>query len=297
MQGNTPAPAPTMAQGNNGNPTSNSSGGGIARLAMIIGGVLLVLLLGLGIGWYVFRRALLPQANIKLRPSGARPWSRTRVPDSEELGGLVGPNLGTVLANANAPVMVDVSNQQNGFAPQNYSYLNNGSDGSAPASFGILQEMGGNGYGSPTGNGYGAPVPAFGGFSDGFVPPSPQSFLQSDASMIPPGSGAFPIVNENNGFAPNSNAFNAMYGLPGDLFSATPVNGAAGEPANLKNGNGFGGPQGQPGANLAPGAQNLHGSYPSEVLRQYHQNDQALPTQQPFPSEQRGGPPSQDWIN
>lgn len=49
----------------------------------------LILLIGLGIGSFALRHTLSPVKETKLPPSGARPWSRTRVPGPASLGGLV----------------------------------------------------------------------------------------------------------------------------------------------------------------------------------------------------------------
>jgi hypothetical protein len=56
-------------------------------MVVIVAIAFLGLLLCLGIGMFVFRRMLLPQTNVKLPPSGARPWSRTRVPNPDSLEG------------------------------------------------------------------------------------------------------------------------------------------------------------------------------------------------------------------
>ncbi len=49
----------------------------------------LLLLIGLGIGSFALRRTLLPARETKLPPSGARPWSRIRIPNPASLGGHV----------------------------------------------------------------------------------------------------------------------------------------------------------------------------------------------------------------
>ncbi len=193
----TSATAPVSTNGNSGSSTPGLWGG-VMRLAAVIGGVFLVLLFALGIGWYVFRRTLMPQQNTKLPPSGARPWSRTRVPNPDSLGGANS----VALAGANGAMMYGAPNQNNGFVPQNNGYIqefgviNNGPNG--PAGFGPPQGMNGyagqmgNGpasFNSPQGmNGYGTPAAGF----DGFILPSPQIFSRGDASMISSWQRGFP---------------------------------------------------------------------------------------------------------
>lgn len=55
------------------------------HFVVIAGIIFFILLLGLEIGWLVVRRALLPPVSGKLPPSGARPWSRFRVPNPNSL--------------------------------------------------------------------------------------------------------------------------------------------------------------------------------------------------------------------
>jgi hypothetical protein len=86
------------------------------RMAVSIGSVLLVLLLVLGIGWYVFRRRLMPQPNGKLLPSGARPGARMGDPDPDNLGGLAGANP-PALADSSTAMMYSAPNQNSGFVP------------------------------------------------------------------------------------------------------------------------------------------------------------------------------------
>jgi hypothetical protein len=54
-------------------------------MAIISGSVILVLLLSMWLGWLFIRRTLLPPVPAKLPPSGARPWSRFRVPNPNSL--------------------------------------------------------------------------------------------------------------------------------------------------------------------------------------------------------------------
>ena len=56
-------------------------------LPVIIAVTFFLLLFALGAGLLLFRRMLLPQITVKLPPSGARPWSRFRVPNPWSLVG------------------------------------------------------------------------------------------------------------------------------------------------------------------------------------------------------------------
>jgi hypothetical protein len=197
-----------------------------------------------GIGWYAFRRILLPQTQVKLPPSGARPWSRTRTLSPESLVGdvgLVGNVVQTQMDAFPAPGIVN-----NGFAPSqpDPSFIppNNAFGGNIPVTGALQNNLGAHtqsleplygGMSAPAdfrqqglpGNGqypqsFPTPSNGFAGLSDGFIPPSPQIFAQNEPSMIPPGSGTLPIVN-NRGFAPASSDFNAMYGLPDDPFGSS----------------------------------------------------------------------------
>ncbi len=252
---------PVISNPSTSGPGNRSTGGGGQPVALIVGGVFLVLLLGLGIGWFFFRRMLLPQSasNPNLPPSGARPWSRTRVPNPDSMSGVASGQLAL-----------------NG-APGNF-----GPGGPAPA----MNPMNGGG-----------PVPAgFGGFSDGFIPPSPQIFPQAENSMIPPGSGAFPVIANANGFAPASPAFNAMYGLPDDPFAGS-QGGTPGWMANLEQNGRPGGPATPPnGSNFAPNTVDLNDPYLNEVIRQYSQKGQSVQTEQPpsgAPQQMSPTPPPQ----
>ena len=71
----------------------------------------IVILLGLGIGWLVLRRALVPQAQTKLPPSGARPWSRTHVPGPDSLAGntVMAGNVGGFILLPKNPPLSDTS--------------------------------------------------------------------------------------------------------------------------------------------------------------------------------------------
>jgi hypothetical protein len=146
-------------------------------VALIVGSVFLLLLVGLGAGWMYFRRMLMPQGapNPNLPPSGAGPWSRDRMSNPNSMGGF--------------------ANMQGG---QDF--------------------MNGNGYG-------------------GFNP-------QGDPGMLPPGSGAFPGMAGANGFAPSSQDFNAMYGMPGGDPFSPPQGGPPGYGGPPPNGGNFpaGGP-------------------------------------------------------
>ena len=171
---------------------------------------------------------------------------------------------------------------------QSFDQMNNGyGAGYAP--------QGMNGYGQVP-NGYGTPAAGFGGFSDSFVPPSPQVFPRSDGSMIPASTGALPVLGNGNGYAPNSNAFNAMYGMSDDPFAAS-QGGNPGWLDSLGGGqnNGFGGQQRPTPNNLAPSEPDTNDPYLAEVIRQYSQKSQPVhpPQQQP---EQRQGFQDNDWL-
>lgn len=284
------------------------------HVMLIVAGVSLLLVIGLGTGWFFFRRMLLPQANAKLPPSGARPWSRNRAPNPDSsLNGI--SNLNMDLFNKNVAQARNASGNHyapgpngfeqvgNGFAPATNGFAPNVSPnhGFAPTMQGY--DAGYPGFSAPMPNGYApqgvngyaaAPANGFGGFSDGFIPPSPQIFPQSEASMIPPGSGAFPVVSNNNGFAPASSAFSAMYGLPGDPFSAS----QAGPPGWLENlGNNTGpGQETPPPAGFAPGPAELSDPSLAEVIRQYSQKGRAIRPRQPSPPETRPGFQNPDWL-
>lgn len=304
----------------------------------IVGGVFLVLLLGLGIGWFVFRRMLLPQSDAKLPPSGAHPWSRTRVPYPDNAGGVAGMQM--ALANANggsisngfAPGSSAFAQANNGFGPQGnphtqglasspnspsmqgfapapdgYGPPNNpGMQGFAPSpnGFGPPNDPGTHGFvpvNTPPPAGFGPPVMHGGSFSDGFIPPSPQIFPQGDSSMIPPGSGAFPAITSANGFAPASQAFNAMYGLPDDPFASSQA-GSPGWMANLNSNRSLAGSPPSTGVNFSTGEPDLNDPYLAEVIRQYSQKGQSVRPPQPQQAPQipqrepRNGYQDSGWL-
>ncbi len=283
-------------------------------MMLIIAGVSLLLLLGLGTGWFFFRRMLLPQADTRLPPSGARPWSRTRVPNPDSsMNGITNLNMDQFNKNA-AQAYSAPGNQytpgSNGFEQSGNGFATpaNGYAPNMPPNNGYAPNMPGygganpgfpapapNGYAPQGMNGYASPANGFGAFSDGFIPPSPQVFPQSEASMIPPGSGVFPAVNNNSGFAPASSAFTAMYGLPGDPFSAS----QAGSPSwleNLGNGSGPGQETPPPAAGFAPGPAELSDPYLADVIRQYSQKSKAVQPQPPPQPEMRTGFQNPDWL-
>lgn len=284
--GITPTSTPVATGGNtHTTPPAQAKGGDTTRVAVIVGGVFLVLLFSLAIGWFFFRRMLLPQSDSRLPPSGARPWSRTRAPNPDSLGGLASVNVAMAQAGANGsagnglgpgPVPNSLAQPSAPAGPRNSPNgpaMNNGMNMQPPAGF-VPQGMNGNGPG---------------GFSDGFIPPSPQIFPQSEGSMIPPGSGAFPVITSNNGFAPASQAFNAMYGLPDDPFSASKA-GAPGWIENLGNPNGNGQPRPQApgGPAFSSSIVDLNDPHLDEVIRQYSKKSEAMPPEQPqAPQEQR----------
>ena len=181
----------------------------------------------------------------------------------------------------------------NGYAQQGYEQINSGYE---QANNGYMQQDGGyatqdmNGYAAPQGYGFGTPAGGFAGFSDSFIPPSPQLFSQSEISMIPPGTGALPRLNDNHGFAPSSNAFNAMYGLPDDPFASSQPDGSPGWLDNLDNGSGFRGPQLPAMSDFVTGAPDLNDPYLADLIRQYSQKGEAVrpPQQTPQPEQQNG---------
>jgi hypothetical protein len=273
--GSTPGTNPTSSSGpatsggNGGNQAQSQpdNGKSFNQTTMIVGLALLGLLFLGGIGWFIFQRMLLPKTEVKLPPSGARPWSRTRNPISVDNPNIhVGAGRNTVQPNVNAfpaPGMFN-NGQQPGpaFATQN----GNGGFGiNAPATGALNNGFGPNtqgfqpttgGLNSPPSGGF-APQGMNGPFSypQGFPTTSGNSFggfasQQNEASMIPPGSGAFPVIN-NGGFAPASSAFNAMYGLPNDPLSNDPGwldnLGNSGPPQQGNPGRGFSGPLQQQG--------------------------------------------------
>ncbi len=285
--GSTPGATPVITTPGSHSASSTTSASGNSRVVLLVGGVFLVLLVGLGIGWFFFRRMLLPASatSPNLPPSGARPWSRTRVPNPDSLNGVI---------DSQATLNVGASNFGPGGPGPNMlpePPMNNGYNGPDPAGFGGIAGLNGAG---------------FGGFSDGFIPPSPQIFPQNENSMIPPGSGAFPLITNANGFAPASPAFNAMYGLPDDPFAGS-QSGGPGWMANLGDNNGFNGPpaSGQNGGNFAPGQVDLNDPYLAEVIRQYSQKSQTVQPQQMSPSppaspipqrEPRPGLQDSNWL-
>src|SRR5258706_6698829 len=73
---------PPKTQGSSGNQTEN---GGFLRIAVISGIVVLILFFSLLLGWFFVRHALSPPTGGRLSPSGARSWSRFRVPNPTSL--------------------------------------------------------------------------------------------------------------------------------------------------------------------------------------------------------------------
>lgn len=328
------------------------------RMGMIIGGVFLVLLLSLGIGWLVFRRVLTPQiASANLPPSGARPWSRTRVPSPDSKGGIPVPDLNMEQFNMNAALAFNAANagsmpannsleqldagymqrnsgylpvpnsfesmgneymqRNSGYLPvpsgfeqamNNYMPQNNGFEpnmqgfNSVPNDFPPLipgsfapQGMQGYGYDAQQTGDFRALANGFASFSDSFVPPTPQIFQQNNAGLIPPGSGVLPVPeNPVSGFAPASNAFNAMYGLSDDSFASSQP-GAPNWLDNLTGGNNFSDPQSPPISDFITGEPDLNDPYLAELIRQYSQKSQAVQPQQQQP-EQRPGNPNSQWL-
>jgi hypothetical protein len=326
---------------------------------MIASLVLLGLVLCALLSWFVFRRILMPKSEVKLPPSGARPWSRSRGPNYEIMGTPL-----QQMPPTGAPLL-DPTNQPNpGFAmhsntasgglnyqgapasPRSFGSGNLGSGnlgsgnlGSGNLGFGPVQQgfapmgqgfgPGPQGFGGPMQNvgpagqhlgpdthGFGPntqpfernfPVTGpFNGFSDNFIPPSPQIFPQTgDPGMMQPG------------FTPASSAFNAMYGLPEDPFSfpqnnrpgwmdglsgSQPVNGHPAQSFSgpLPQGNtaqGFAGPPPQtPTRQLEHGEVDLNDPQLAEIIRQYSKKSQALPPPQPPQPGQSVPNPNSSWL-
>lgn len=91
--------------------------------------VLVGLVLALGAGWLLFRHVLMPPTETKLKPSGARPWSRTRVPNPASQPGL-----------AYAPASASPSGSNNAYAASATGTTSNWSD-LAPASYGSAPDF------------------------------------------------------------------------------------------------------------------------------------------------------------
>lgn len=272
---------------NNGTSTPTKTGGGGANVMLVVFGTLL-LLFCLGLGWWMFRRMLLPQAEVKLPPSGARPWSRTRAPNPDSLSGVRAANANMKQFNQNAALAFNASANMNNAVSQH--------NGVAPNMQGQGFEVPQQSFPGPASNGQAALNNGHPGFSDGFIPPTPQIFPQSEASMIPNGSGAFPVINNTNGFAPASSAFNAMYGLPGDPFSSSQTSAApwldtAGNGNGNGNGNGAGAPRSSSSTSFAPVGPDPNSPQVAEVMRKYSQKGQ--PAQPP----QKGNGPQAGFQN
>ena len=103
--------------------------GGFSRVVVIAAITFLGLLLCLGLGMFVFRRMLLPRTNVKLPPSGARPWSRTRVPNPDSLGG--NNDAESTQTTRNATLAFSAANNGFGPGPNGFEQSTNGY---APAS-------------------------------------------------------------------------------------------------------------------------------------------------------------------
>jgi hypothetical protein len=107
-----PTSVPAAVGGNSGSqPPDQGAGGSLFPLIGLGMLIPLVILLGLGIGWLILRRAFLPQARTKLPPSGARPWSRTHVPSPDSLAGntVMTGNVGGFIPLPKNPPLSDAS--------------------------------------------------------------------------------------------------------------------------------------------------------------------------------------------
>ncbi len=103
---------------------SQSGGSGPSRVLVIIAITFLGLLLCLGIGMFVFRRMLLPPINVKRPSRGARPWSRTRVPNPSSLGS--NDNAEGTQATRDAVLAFAAANSRFGPGPNGFEQSNNG---------------------------------------------------------------------------------------------------------------------------------------------------------------------------
>jgi hypothetical protein len=172
----------------------------VVIIALTVLGLLLILLLIMGIGRVVFRRMLLPQINVKLPPSGARPWSRIRVPNPASLGGNGNALAFAAVNNGFDPGLNGFEQSNNGYAPPNESGAtiqqrfdptnhDFGPDvqGFEPAYNDLnaptLAGFGPQDMHSQLPNDYGMPSNGFGDFPEDFMP-STQIFPPSDASVI-----------------------------------------------------------------------------------------------------------------
>jgi nitrate reductase NapE component len=88
----TPTPAPVASPGPLSQPVpqarhlpSPAGRNESSTFLVLIVSIFFCLLIALGVGLLAFRRMLLPQIDVKLPPSGARPWSRFRVPNPRSL--------------------------------------------------------------------------------------------------------------------------------------------------------------------------------------------------------------------
>lgn len=257
-------------------PSAPSNGGGSPfKMALIVLFVLVGLTLSFGAGYLLLRRMLMSSVEVKLKPSGARPWTRTRIPGLAGQAAQTQRNTASTVGSRYEPVSYDMASSNNasmpsspstppalasnpnpsvpgamqgGFEPQTPGFQPtiNASPLPQAQGFGPLQAQPGpnmqgydpklwpsqsgypvQGYGQ-TPSGYGTPATGFGAFSDSFVPPSPRVFPQSDFSMLPPTTGSHPTPpTTRQGYAPASNAFNALYGLS-DTASGSAQPGAPG---------------------------------------------------------------------
>jgi hypothetical protein len=312
--GTVPTQGPTTPSGNGG----GQAGGGFPLSTVLLAVFTLFgLVLSIGVGWLLFRRMLMPTTETKLKPSGARPWSRTRVANAENVAGQMNmsamnaaPGFGVVnngypqqqaseqnMHNGYSQQQASEQNMHNGYAQQQAfeQNMHNGypqQQGFNPTMNNGYPQQGMNGYGQTSG-GFNTPASGFNSFSDSFVPPSPYSFPQGDTSMIPPNTNAL-ALGHNTGYAPNSNAFNAMYGLPDDPFAASQGGGGPGWLDNLG-----GGQQKPVPNNFISDKPNINDPYLAEVIRQYSQKSQAVhPPQAPLPEQQRPNfpNPNSDWA-
>lgn len=156
-----PTSVPAATRGNPGQRTPGQSGGDMPVMAVVVAGISLCLLISLAIGWFIFRRALLPTIEMKLPPSGARPWSRTRVPNPGSQGGIVNAESGQAMINP-------ATATNNGFAPGTGGFGASNNYFAPPGGPGTNLQQG---FGSTAYNNWPDSYGPGGGSSERFMPP------------------------------------------------------------------------------------------------------------------------------
>jgi hypothetical protein len=129
------------------------------------------------------------------------------------------------------------------------------------------------------------------GFAAGPGSVGEHMFPPGEASMIPPGSGIFPVVNSNSGVVPASSAFSAMYGLPDDPFSVSQIgpSGWLERPGPGQQTPAAAGFVFDPGVDLSDPSL-------SQVMRRYGQPGEASPPRVPPQPETPTGFQHPEWL-